>query len=220
MPATAETTAGLGTAMLFVDLSGNNWPSINSRRHFERLRAARVRGALIKATEGATFVNERFRAYRRWALDVGMLVGPYHFAYPTGGDAEDEAEHFIRIVGRLNQLRPVLDMEIDPGELRTRLTPWSRSWNRVVVAALGSGPLFYSYPYFIRYMRPRTPIGYGLWLASYGPNDGKRHPYVVPAPWKNAVLHQYTSLGRIGGVYPIDLNYAAKLQPLLAAPAV
>jgi GH25 family lysozyme M1 (1,4-beta-N-acetylmuramidase) len=69
--------------MLLVDLSGRNWRAVNSRRHFERLRAARVRGALIKATEGATFVNERYRAYRRWALDVGMLVGPYHFAYPT-----------------------------------------------------------------------------------------------------------------------------------------
>lgn len=206
--------------MLLVDLSGNNWPVVNSRRHFERLRAARVRGALIKATEGATFVNERYRAYRRWALAVGMLVGPYHFAYPTGGDALEEAEHFIRTVGSLDQLRPALDLEIDPGELRTKLTAWSRSWNQAVVTGLGSGPLFYSYPYFIRYMRPRIPIGYGLWLASYAANDGKRHPYLVPAPWKKAVLHQYTSRGRIGGISPLDLDYAAKLQPLLAFPAV
>jgi Glycosyl hydrolases family 25 len=101
--------------MLLVDLSGRNWRAVNSRRHFERLRAARVRGALIKATEGATFVNERYRAYRRWALDVGMLVGRYHFAYPSGDDAQEEAEHFIRTVGKLDQLRPVLDLEIDPG---------------------------------------------------------------------------------------------------------
>jgi GH25 family lysozyme M1 (1,4-beta-N-acetylmuramidase) len=69
-------------------------------------------------------------------------------------------------------------------------------------------------------MRPRTPIGSGLWLASYGPNDGKRHRYVVPAPWRVAVLHQYTSRGRIGGIYPLDLNYAAKLQPLFAFPEI
>jgi hypothetical protein len=50
--------------MLFVDLSGNNSPNVNGRRDFERLRAATVRGALLKATEGATFVNERYRAYR------------------------------------------------------------------------------------------------------------------------------------------------------------
>ena len=111
-------------------------------------------------------------------------------------------------------------MEVDPGELRTMLTPWSRNWNQAVLAGLGSGPLFYSYPYFIRYVPPRIPIGYGLWLASCGPNDGKRHPYVVPAPWKRAVMHQYTSRGRIGGIYPLDLNYAAKLEPLLAFPAV
>jgi lysozyme len=135
--------------MLLVDLSGRNWRVVNSRRQFERLRTARVRGALIKATEGATFVNQRYRAYRRWALDVGMLVGPYHFAYPSGDDAEEEAEHFIRTVGKLDQLRPVLDLEIDPGELRTKLTPWSRSWNQAVGTGLGSESLFYSYPYFI-----------------------------------------------------------------------
>jgi GH25 family lysozyme M1 (1,4-beta-N-acetylmuramidase) len=106
--------------MLLVDLSGRNWRVVNSRRHFERLRAARVRGALVKATEGATFVNERYRAYRRWALDVGMLV----------------------------------------------------------------------------------------------------HPYVVPAPWTEVVLHQYTSRGRIGGIYPLDLDYTDKLQGLLAFPPV
>jgi lysozyme len=206
--------------VLLVDLSGRNWRVVNSRRHFERLRAASVRGALIKATEGATFVNERYRAYRKWALDVGMLVGPYHFAYPSGGDAEEEAEHFIRIVRSLDQLRPVLDLEIDPGELWTKLTPWSRSWNQAVVTALRSEPLFYSYPYFIRYMRPRSPIGSGLWLASYGANDGKRHPYVVPAPWKKAVLHQYTSRGRVGEMYPLDLDYTDQPQRLLALPPV
>ena len=206
--------------MLLVDLSGRNWRVINSRRHFERLRTARVRGAFIKATEGATFVNERYRVYRRWALDVGMLVGPYHYAYPSGDDAQEEAEHFIRTVRRLDQLRPVLDLEIDPGDLRTKLTPWSRSWNQAVVTGLGSEPLFYSYPYFIRYVRPRSPIGFGLWLASYGANDGKRHPYVVPAPWKEAVLHQYTSRGRIGGIYPLDLDHTDKLRRLLAFPPV
>jgi lysozyme len=162
--------------MLLVDLSGNNWRRVNSRRHFERLRAARVRGALVKATEGATFVNERYRTYRRWALDVGMLVGPYHFAHPSAGDAQEEAEHFLRTVGRLDQLRSALDLEIDPGELRGKLTPWARNWNQTVATGLKSGPLFYSYPYFIRHMRPKIPIGYGLWLASFAANDGKRHP--------------------------------------------
>jgi GH25 family lysozyme M1 (1,4-beta-N-acetylmuramidase) len=81
---------------------------------------------------------------------------PLHFAYPTSGDAQEEAEHFIRTVGSLDQLRPALDLEIDPGELRTKLTPWARNWNRAVLAGLDSGPLFYSYPYFIRYMRPRS----------------------------------------------------------------
>jgi lysozyme len=206
--------------VLLVDLSGNNWRVVNRRRDFERLRAARVRGAIIKATEGATYVNERYRAYRRWALEVGMLVGPYHYAYPSGDDAQEEAEHFVRTVGKLDQLRPALDLEIDPGGLGTKLTAWARAWNRTVVTALGSEPVFYSYPYFIRYLRPRAPIGFGLWLASWGANDGKRHPYVVPAPWNEAVLHQYTSRGRIGGIYPLDLDYAAELQPLLAHPPV
>jgi lysozyme len=151
---------------------------------------------------------------RRW-----HARGP-HYAYPSGDDAQEEAEHFIRTVRGLDQLRPVLDLEIDPGALRTKLTPWSRSWSQAVVAGLGSEPLFYSYPYFIRHMRPRSPIGFGLWLASYGANDGKRHSYVVPAPWTEAVLHQYTSRGRIAGFYPLDLDYTDTLRRLFASPPV
>jgi GH25 family lysozyme M1 (1,4-beta-N-acetylmuramidase) len=54
-----------------------------------------VRGPLIRAIEGATFVNERYRAYRRWALDVGMLVGPYHYAYPLDLDYADKLQRLL-----------------------------------------------------------------------------------------------------------------------------
>jgi hypothetical protein len=44
-----------------------------------------------------------------------------------------------------------------------------------------------------------------LWLAAWGPNDGRRHP-PPPTPWPWSI-HQYTSRGGPGGS-PLDRNYA------------
>lgn len=206
--------------MLLADLSNNN-PTVD----FRRLARAGVRGVYLKATEGATFVDPTFAARRTQARAAGLAVGAYHFARPDTGDARlsdahAEARHFASVVGRLGwrDLRPALDLEI--GRPEPRYVAWSRAWNTQVRDLLGAGPLFYSYPYYIVGLRAAEPIGYGLWLADYGRDDGAAHPAHVPAPWQKCVLHQYTSNGRVDGVSGrCDLNRAERMRPLFAFPA-
>src|SRR3990167_9174043 len=207
---------------LIVDLSSNN-----PTPRFGMMWNAGVDGVWLKATEGASY-DASWDVYSEWApraRAVGLRVGAYHYAQPSGGDAIAEAANFaatLEVTGgiRRRDLRPVLDLEGNPGPLSgRRLVAWARRWNDEVWDRTGTLPLFYSYPYFIQRLIASKPIGAGLWLASYGPNDGDRHSYSVPAPWKKAVCHQYTSVGRITGtVGDVDLNYARRLRPLLAHP--
>jgi len=205
------------------DLSSNNGPV-----DYARLHGAGIVGTLEKASEGRTFNDPTFARRARRALSAGLFVGAYHFARPDHNDPEHEARHFVDVVhslylgrSRPATLRPVLDFEAE-GARRlggAHLTAWARAWNRVVKHELGIGPLFYSYPDYIAHMRPPWPIGDGLWLASYGRNDGRDHGLIVPRPWKHYLLHQFSSRCRVGGVHGFcDLSHAPKLWPLLTDP--
>lgn len=201
--------------MEIIDLSNVNGKPIN----FPQIYRAGIRGVWLKATEGKTFDDPMFAQARNAARKAGLRVGAYHFARPDNNNPESEAEHFIRVVGKLGRrdLKPVLDMEHGTGN--HFMEDWSRRFNQRVKKEWGVIPIFYSYPYYIEQIAPRTPIGNGLWIASYGSNDGKIHPVAVPNPWKNFVAHQYTSNGKIPGVPGnVDRSYAPKTTGVLAFP--
>ncbi len=198
--------------LLVVDLSNNN-ASVD----FARLaRVPGIAGVYLKASEGQTFTDGTFHERRREANAAGLRVGAYHFGRLRSAGAE--ARRFVSVVGSLDcrDLRPALDAEVAPGR---EWVDWTREWNRIVRAELGTGPLFYSYPAWLQELAAPAPLGYGLWLASYGPDDGHEHPYGVPAPWRRAVLHQFTSRAIIAGVHGYcDVSSAPRLGPLLAHP--
>jgi lysozyme len=181
--------------MLIIDVSSHN-----AEPDWKKLRAGGVGGVIIKASEGAHYIHPNFQTWRKSANAAGLRVGAYHFARPDKNNgavgAEAEAAHFVAAVSKVNRtdIRPTLDFETAPPD-----EGWARDWNAVVKKGLGVGPLFYSYPAFIKEMRASKPIGYGLWLASFSVNDGHEHSYLVPKPWKKALIHQYTSNGHVYG---------------------
>lgn len=204
--------------MLIVDLSDNNPPPIA----FATLRRAGFEGVWLKASEGRTWVDETFRVRSNAARAAGLRVGAYHFARPDNGNHPgDEAEHFAAVYKRIfsADLRPQLDLEV--GTPHPSYVPWARAWNQEVLRRLGVGPGFYSYPSYIEGLHADTPIGWGLWLASFGRNDGKEHPFSVPAPWRHIVAHQFTSQARVQGVPgPVDVSKVYAPLAVLAFPAL
>lgn len=220
-------------AELVLDVSNVNGPidwSLVARP--QKLGGAGINAAFIKATEGLTFNDKNFVTNRGQARLFGVHVGAYHFARPDLHPYEPEAEakHFCAIVGKLgmDDLRPVLDLEVHPrtGSVvrphplsQAQLVSWARKWNAVVKKQLGVWPIFYSYSSFIQEMHAETPIGGGLWLANYGSNDGREHPYQPPAPWKKVLAHQFTSRAHLPGhAGYVDFSIAASIRPLLAHP--
>jgi len=200
-----------------LDLSNNN-----TVRSFPAIRKAGVAGVWLKVTEGATFTDPDWRSYSKRGRAAGLRVGGYHFAYPTGGDAVEEARYFASKLGKIQRtdLRPVLDFEINPRRMKgSALVAWARAFSQELRRKTGVLPLFYSYPYFIEALKASAPIGAGLWLAAYGPNDGRPHPFSVPRPWRRAVAHQFTSNARVPGVFGrVDVSEARRIRPLLAHP--
>lgn len=73
--------------------------------------AGQIDFAFIKATEGASFIDECF--YDNWkkAEQTGIYVGAYHF-FSFDSDGEKQAQFYIDTVGNLNgKMAPAVDVE-------------------------------------------------------------------------------------------------------------
>src|SRR5581483_5236502 len=165
--------------MIVPDLSNNN--SLQGHAFVTMKTQGHAAAVYLKCTEGHSFTDPNYADWRTAAKAAGLHVGAYHFARPAHNSPESEAAFFLSKLGRLfkGDLRPALDLEVE--EIHG-VTEWARAFNHTVRAKLGVYPVFYSYPDYIAHMGATYPIGDGLWLASYGRNDGKRYPYVVPKP--------------------------------------
>jgi len=194
--------------MLVVDLSNNNGGPID----FKQMKQAGVGGVYLKCTEGVNFADRNFAEWRRGAQAAGLRTGAYHFARPDRNAPEAEAEWFLQHLPRLTtkDWRPCLDYETHPADAE-----WARAFDHAVHLRINLFPLFYTYASFATELRATEPVGAGLWLASYGRNDGQEHAYSVPRPWKSIVGHQFTSSARIAGVPGrVDLSNFTKPRSL------
>lgn len=193
-----------------LDLSNNNGPV-----NFERLHAAGTRRVYLKLTEGAGFVDGKHNDLRRRAMAAGLKVGEYHFARPSSSTPREEADLFLRCLPKLipgRSLRPCLDLEDPHASPGAKVAAWAEAWLARVYRELGKHPIIYGSP---GYLEPchfkRAPAR--LWLASYGRNDGKEHPFTIPAPWSASDLLavQYSSAGKVAGVAdPVDVSHVYK----------
>lgn len=201
--------------LLFIDLSNNN--VVDTLSH---ARSAGVVGAWLKVTEGSTFTDPTYRQLRELARVAGLRRGGYHFARPFSSTAEQQAVDFAYHLGTIGRrdLRPVLDLEVLPAAHRPHdVAAWAREFLQAFRRHTGVCCLIYSYGSFLAQLQLQQPLGCGLWLAGYGRDDGAEYPVVVPAPWRKAVAHQFTSRGALPGVRGhVDVSSAPRLRPLLA----
>lgn len=196
-------------------LDVSNW---QGEVNWSRVKADGIGLAYVKATEGSNFTDQRFAANRREAEALGIRIGAYAYVKPGTSTAGAQAAHFAKVIGTLRrrELRPAQDLEIGGTQ---GVEAFARAFTQELVRLLGVTPLLYSYPAYLAALNLKRPIGGGLWLASYGRNDGADHGADVPAPWRRWVAHQYTSKGHAPGIAgSVDLSHAPRLRPLLAHP--
>lgn len=190
--------------------------NVNGSVDWNRVARSGIQGAYIKLSEGVTFDDPDSYAHARAASAAGVPFGYYHFAHPEHNTPEAEVQHVRRrLAGRkpAPALRLVLDFE--QGTAQPAYGEWAHRFSQLLEAKLGYYPIFYSYGPYIQELRLAQPVGSGLWLASYGRNDGTEHPFDTPPPWKRVLMHQFSSNCRVGGCeHVVDLSHAPSLRPL------
>lgn len=168
-------------------------------------------GAIIKSSEGATGVSNKFYQNVKGCEDAGISWSAYHFATWNDEneerDAAQEAEHFIKTVrksGFAPKLPLVLDIESNKPIPYTKqeMVVFVKTFRKVVEDA-GYEMAIYASPGFLQsYLPSDHPFTRNkLWVADY---TGTINP--VPG-WKSYWLHQYTEKGKVDGINTtVDMN--------------
>lgn len=156
---------------------------------------------MIKATEGASNIDERFEHNFRRAHEYGFVRGAYHF-WSTTSSGQAQAEFFLSNV-KLEEgdLPPILDVEHKPksqtlGEFKENII----TWLRVVESHYGVKPIIYTYYKFkMAYLSDSIFDTYPYWIAHY---------YVDKVEYKGKwKFWQHTDCGRLPGIRGyVDFN--------------
>lgn len=153
--------------------------------------------AIIKATEGTTYVDPTCDAKYQQNKADGKLLGVYHYA--GMGDPVDEANFFVdNVQGYIGEAILVLDFETHTD------VNWASVWLNHVHGRTGVWPLIYMSASTVNAVDWSAVSAHdGLWEAGYPtlfnvPNpptpsqDGSDMPY-ASGSWPFAVIWQYTS---------------------------
>ncbi len=196
-----------------IDLSNNNRGAIDA----VRLRKAGQERVYLKLTEGSGFVDRTHASRRAALVKAGLRVGEYHFARPSSNTPAEEARFFLEHLPKLTKrssLRPCLDLEDPDASPTSRIGRWALKWIELVHRESGHVVVIYGSPSYLldcHLVGPPAP----LWLASYGRNDGREHPFQIPRPWRRVAAHQYASVARVAGVVgPVDISHVFRASDL------
>lgn len=160
--------------------------------------------AIVKATEGTSYVNKYFAGDYAGIRRAGMVRGSYHFAhpaYPVASTALAQAKFYVAHIGSTlttKTLPPALDLEVTGGLSRAALVTWAQDFLLDVRNLTGRTPMLYTYPYFWsdNLHDNAAFTRYPLWMAGYsgGVDVG-------------ATLWQYTAGATVKGIKgPVDMS--------------
>ncbi|MBF6296206.1 glycoside hydrolase family 25 protein [Nocardia amamiensis] len=173
--------------------------------------------AMVKATEGLSYVNPYFVTDSLLMFAAGMARGTYHYARPALPPEPQAAMYATVALGQNGplDLPPVLDLEDSGGLAPPALIDWTRRYLATVQALTGRVPIIYTYPSFWRTAMADTAefTRYPLWIADYRGNPQPE----VPGGWPTWTFWQTTDRGTIPGIAGrVDLNVYSGAQGDLA----
>lgn len=175
-----------------------DWDALRNNGMIEKFP---VRFVMIKATEGASRIDNRFKDNFYQAREYGFIRGAYHF-WSTRSTAEAQARHFISNVNlEEGDLPPVLDVEHkgkeqSPEDFRKDVL----TWLDIVERHYKVKPIIYTYYKFkMAYLSDSIFDSYPYWIAHY---------YVDKVEYKGKwKFWQHTDCGRLPGIKGfVDFN--------------
>ena len=190
-----------------VDVEPMVYDGIDVSRHQKDIdwdevaRDKNIKYAYIKATEGATFVDPRYRANIEGARRVGIKVGAYHFLR-TGTKVEDQFNNFTNTVKKGEQdLIPLLDVEVKQGWTNQQLRDSVKVFLDLLEEHYGCKPMIYTSSSFFNTILGRAFAEYPLFIARYATNEPRLDN---GAQW---IMWQFSEKGRVRGIdHAVDMS--------------
>lgn len=180
----------------FLDLSGNN-PDLQWS-----LVPPEIVGVGVKLTEGVNFEDPKAKSHCRGTRDSGRLLVGYHYLRIRHGKPQDSAEQaaeFAQVYLREQCKAAAIDTERAENEGATsqEVHDAARSFATELFAILNPPTMIYTSrgEWLNWILESATEFGaIPLWLAAYTLTP------IVPPPWKDYLLWQYTGSGSCMGV--------------------
>lgn len=166
---------------------------------------------IVKSTQGTSFVSSSFHKQARSALELGKLLGIYH--YSGGGGAIPEAKFYLDTVkDYIGKAILFLDWE---GEQNPNFhnPEYAKAFLAYVKQQTGITPGIYMSKSVCR--QYPWDSSYPLWCAQYKnqePTGYQDNPWTDSkgfGAWKDCIIFQYSSKGQLPGYYGnLDLDKA------------
>jgi GH25 family lysozyme M1 (1,4-beta-N-acetylmuramidase) len=167
--------------------------------------------AFAKASEGTSFTDVTYALNRTGAPGVGLRLGAYHFARPSGTSdatittsAIAQADHFVDVASpKAGDLPPVVDLETTGGLKAPALVKWTQAWLDEVNARTGLSALIYASPSFWKNSLSDTTAfalaGHRLWIAHWTKNAS---PLVPASNWNGSgwSFWQWSNCQKVAGI--------------------
>lgn len=188
-----------------------DYPSID----WEAVAGQGYRFAIVKSTQGTTYVNEWLDEDVMGAHKAGLVVGCYHYGWPIPGQAVAEAEFAIKHTDHLPlDLGISLDLETQ-GEFNFphELLPYATEFLHRISQEHEDAPL-YTYEDFLAAMGGPVP-NHKLWLAL---GSDTIPPPVVGRPVWCYQLAAKSVRGVDDGAMLCDTNHMVSARGLNPAP--
>lgn len=163
--------------------------------------------AIVKVTQGTSYVNPRAESQLAAAVRSGKEVGLYHYA--GGGNCENEADYFVAHAGGwVGKAVLALDWEANQNASWGN-AQWSTCFVRRVKARTGVVPMVYVQQSALWQVAGARAENAGLWVAQYAsmsPTGYQNQPWRLGNDAE--AMRQYTSSGLLPGYSGyLDLDY-------------
>ena len=150
--------------------------------------------AYLKATEGASLVDDTYQRNLKEARRVGLSVGSYHF-YRPNVDWQEQFRNMTSVVKSEDQdLVPIIDIEHRGSVSQEAFIADLKSFILKVTEHYGKKPLLYTYHNFYNRYLSGQFTDYHFMIARY------RSDSPTLDDGKDYIMWQYTSTGSIPGI--------------------
>jgi len=179
-----------------------------------RSKNIKISFVFIKATEGITRQDQKFKFNWENAGKNALLRGAYHFYYPSR-DADLQADNFItKVKLSKGDLPPVVDIEVTNGKSSTEIQKGLQVFLNRLEKHYKVKPIIYANINFYNKHLIGKFENYPLWIAGYF--DHERFHNEFETPW---IFWQHSETGKVDGIRGnVDFNVfngsMAKLEKL------